>query len=179
MQQQQQQHQVLTCWIKTSMGLRSTMWSQRAAHNDCGLVGGKTQGARHEAFITACAFCLCSQCRSHLTPQEVKGAAWGAIAACVSGPEAAAAAWERLTQETVLAAPGTQQALTVAIPSYDMTYQLNEIEVRSSLLPGKPTASLANLSKCCNLAGDCLVQRPKHRQSCLVAKLAGRGVPVN
>lgn len=60
----------------------------------------------------------------------MKGAAWGAIASCASRPDAAAAAWERLLQETVLAAPGTEQALTVAIASYDMTYQLNEIEVR-------------------------------------------------
>jgi hypothetical protein len=61
--------------------------------------------------------------------QEVKGAAWSAIASCAARPEAAALAWERLLQETVLAAPGTEAALTVAIPSYDMTYQLNEIEV--------------------------------------------------
>ncbi len=60
----------------------------------------------------------------------MKGAAWGAIAACASRPDAAAVAWERLVQETVLVQPGTDAALAVAIPHYDMTYQLNEIEVR-------------------------------------------------
>jgi hypothetical protein len=103
-------------------------------HDDHGLGMPQAVKCIRWGAIAACATRSCSQPHSHLTPQEVKGAAWGAIAACVSGPEAAAAAWERLTQEMVLAAPGTQQALTVAIPSYDMTYQLNEIEVLASML---------------------------------------------
>lgn len=69
--------------------------------------------------------------------QEVKGAAWGAIAACVHGAEAAAAAWERLLQEVVLVQAGGGGAGgggggPEPIPQYDMTYQLNEIEVRAA-----------------------------------------------
>lgn len=78
--------------------------------------------------------------------QEVKGAAWTAIASCVHSAETAAAAWERLLQECVLANAGRGGDISgggggggdssVAIPQYDMTYQLNEIEVG---LPSAPS----------------------------------------
>lgn len=67
--------------------------------------------------------------------QEVKGAAWGAIAACVHSAEAAGAAWERLVQEAVLVQAGSGAVAgggsgATPILQYDMTYQLNETEVR-------------------------------------------------
>ena len=62
--------------------------------------------------------------------QELKGAAWTAIAAFARRPDFAPALWERLLREGVLAVPGPE-GLTVSVPHYDMTYQLNEIEVRA------------------------------------------------
>lgn len=77
--------------------------------------------------------------------QEVKGAAWTAIASCVHSTETAAAAWSMYC--SLLVSPrgccrgadssgggGGRGDSSVAIPQYDMTYQVNEIEVRSFLL---------------------------------------------
>ncbi len=61
--------------------------------------------------------------------QELKGAAWATIAAFARRAEFAPSLWERLLQEGVLAVPGPE-GLTVSVPHYDMTYQLNGIEVR-------------------------------------------------
>ncbi len=74
--------------------------------------------------------------RHSVDGQEVKGAAWGAIAACVHSAEAAGAAWERLVQEAVLVQAGSGAVAGGATPilQYDMTYQLNETEVRGRAL---------------------------------------------
>jgi len=62
--------------------------------------------------------------------QELKGAAWATITAFAQRPDFTAALWGRLLKEGVFLQPGSDSTLTVPVPNYDMTYQLNEIEVR-------------------------------------------------
>ena len=59
-------------------------------------------------------------------PQELKGALDEAIASLARGPDLAAALWERLVAAVVVQ-PATAEA--AAVPRYDLSYQLNEIEV--------------------------------------------------
>ena len=61
-----------------------------------------------------------------LPPQELKAALDEAIAALARRPDLAAALWERLAAAVVVA-PATAE--TAAVPRYDLSYQLNEIEV--------------------------------------------------
>lgn len=60
-------------------------------------------------------------------PQELKAALDGAIAAAACRADVAAALWERLLAAVVVA-PIAEPGL--AVPRYDLSYQLNEIEVR-------------------------------------------------
>ena len=58
--------------------------------------------------------------------QEVKAALDDAIAAFARRPELAAALWERLLQSVVVAPSALEDG---PVARYDITYQLNEIEV--------------------------------------------------
>ena len=58
--------------------------------------------------------------------QEVKAALDDAIAAFARRPDLAAALWERLLQSVVVAPSGADEG---PVARYDITYQLNEIEV--------------------------------------------------
>ena len=69
-------------------------------------------------------------CPTHalLVTQELKAALDEGIAALARRPDLAAALWERLVAAVVVAPPSGPDA--AAVPRYDLTYQLNEIEVR-------------------------------------------------
>lgn len=60
-------------------------------------------------------------------PQELKAALDEAIAALARRPDLAAALWERLVAAVVVQPAAGEAA---AVPRYDLSYQLNEIEVR-------------------------------------------------
>lgn len=59
-------------------------------------------------------------------PQELKAALDGAIASLARRADLAAALWERLASAVVVAPAVGEGA---AVPRYDLSYQLNEIEV--------------------------------------------------
>lgn len=61
--------------------------------------------------------------------QRVKAALDGAIAAFARRPELAANLWERLLQAVVVQPAPAEDSLMGPIARYDITYQLNEIEV--------------------------------------------------
>lgn len=61
--------------------------------------------------------------------QELKAALDDAIAALARRPELAAALWERLVAAVVVQPAAGEAA---AVPRYDLSYQLNEIEVGGS-----------------------------------------------
>ncbi|KAL4457392.1 hypothetical protein ABPG75_012257 [Micractinium tetrahymenae] len=61
-------------------------------------------------------------------PQELKAALDEAIAALARRPDLAAALWERLVAAVVVAPASTDNP---AVPRYDLSYQLNEIEARA------------------------------------------------
>ena len=66
--------------------------------------------------------------------QEVKAALDAAIAAFARRADLAEALWERLLQSVVVAPNppnGDLSSLMAAVPRYDITYQLNEVEVRA------------------------------------------------
>ena len=70
---------------------------------------------------------------SFITLQEVKAALDAAIAAFARRADLAEALWERLLQSVVVAPNpfnGDLSSLMAAVPRYDITYQLNEVEVR-------------------------------------------------
>lgn len=59
--------------------------------------------------------------------QELKAALDEAIASLARRPDLAAALWERLVAAVVVSPASTDNP---AVPRYDLSYQLNEIEVR-------------------------------------------------
>lgn len=61
--------------------------------------------------------------------QQVKAALWEAISAFAVRPDFAALLWERLIQQGVLPSLVADPGLPAAVARYDMTYQLDEIEV--------------------------------------------------
>ena len=69
---------------------------------------------------------------SRLMLQELKAALDDAIAALARRPELAAALWERLAAAVVVQPVAGEAA---AVPRYDLSYQLNEIEVGGSQVP--------------------------------------------
>ena len=72
-------------------------------------------------------------CRCSITLQEVKAALDAAIASFARRADLAEALWERLLQSVVVAPNpfnGDASSLMAAVPRYDITYQLNEVEVR-------------------------------------------------
>lgn len=62
------------------------------------------------------------------SPQELKAALDDAIASLARHPDLAAALWERLGAAVVVAPAAAGEAASV--PRYDLTYQINEIEVK-------------------------------------------------
>ena len=79
--------------------------------------------------------------RPECTTQDVKAALDDAIASFARRPDLAAALWERLLQAVVVAPGGMDEG---PVAHYDITYQLNEIEV----------GRLAELHACCISMAD-------------------------
>ena len=70
--------------------------------------------------------------------QEVKAALDVAIAAFAQRADLAEVLWERLLQSVVVAPnpfDGDLSSLMAAVPRYDITYQLNEVEVSMQNCP--------------------------------------------
>ena len=71
-----------------------------------------------------------------ITMQELKAALDGAIEAIAARPDQAGPLWNRLLQAVVVQGGPSPVTAAPPLPHYDLTYQLNEIEVRQVCIVG-------------------------------------------